>query len=231
VQPTLAPLINSSAKRVLDIAGISAVTSAGAGCCGALSLHLGGEADARKQARTNIDAWWPEIENGCEAIVVTASGCGVTVKEYGQLLVDDKRYAKKAEAISIKARDLSEVIHQEQPKGLREGARRRVAFHSPCTLQHGQGIQGVVEDILESYGWQITSVRDQHMCCGSAGTYSILQPRIASRLREAKLAALIEDSPEVIASANIGCLLHMQKVSEIPVRHWVELLDPQNSHV
>jgi glycolate oxidase iron-sulfur subunit len=231
VQPALAPSINASAKRVLDIAGISLVEPTKAGCCGALSLHLGGTIEAEKLARKNIDAWWPEIQKGCEAIIMTASGCGVTVRDYGQLLAEDKTYAEKATKISSMVRDLSEVIAREQPNGLRQGNRRRVAFHSPCTLQHGQKIHNSIEEILQSYGWEMSFVRDQHICCGSAGTYSILQKRIANQLREEKLKALNENNPEMIASANIGCLIHLEKSSDIPVRHWIELLDPANSYV
>jgi glycolate oxidase iron-sulfur subunit len=176
--------------------------------------------------RGNIDAWWPEIEKGCEAIVMTASGCGVTVREYGQLLARDRAYAERAVRISSLARDLSEVVAIENPGSLPSGNARRVAFHSPCTLQHGQKIHGQVEELLRRYGWQLATVRDAHLCCGSAGSYSLLQPSIADRLLKNKLAVLQEDEPELIASANIGCLLHLGKEAHLPVRHWIELLDP-----
>jgi glycolate oxidase iron-sulfur subunit len=229
VQPALAPVINAAAARVLDRAGISVVVPRNAGCCGALSLHLGATAEAERHMRVNIDAWWPEIEKGCEAIVMTASGCGVTVREYGQLLARDKSYADKAARISAMALDLSEVVSVEKPGGLPVGNARRVAYHPPCTLGHGQKVHGRVEEILGHYGWQLTTVRDAHLCCGSAGTYSLLQPNIANRLLRNKLAVLQEDQPELIASANIGCLLHLGKEARLPVRHWIELLDPETA--
>jgi glycolate oxidase iron-sulfur subunit len=226
VQPALIPAINAAAVRVLDRAGISVVVPPEAGCCGALSLHLGSTAEAEGHIRRNIDAWWPEIERGCEAIVMTASGCGVTVREYGQLLARDRAYAKKAERISSLTLDLSEVVAVEKPPGLPNGNARRVAYHAPCTLQHGQKVHGQVEELLRRYGWQLARVTDGHLCCGSAGSYSLLQPSIANRLLQNKLSALEKDGPEFIASANIGCLLHLGKETRLPVRHWVELLDP-----
>ncbi len=226
VQPALIPVINAAAARVLDRAGISVVVPPEAGCCGALSLHLGATAEAERYMRRNIDAWWPEIEKGCEAIVMTASGCGVTVREYGQLLARDRAYAEKAARISSLTRDLSEVVAVEKPGGLPSGNARRVAYHAPCTLQHGQKVHGQVEELLRRYGWQLATVREAHLCCGSAGSYSLLQPRIANRLLRNKLAVLQEDQPELIASANIGCLLHLGKEARLPVRHWIELLDP-----
>ncbi len=182
VQPALIPVINAAAARVLDRAGISVVVSPEAGCCGALSLHLGSTAEAERHIRGNIDAWWPEIEKGCEAVVMTASGCGVTVREYGQLLARDRAYAEKAARISSLTLDLSEVVAVEKPTGLPSGNSRRVAYHAPCTLQHGQKVDGQVEELLRRYGWQLVSVSDGHLCCGSAGSYSLLQPSIANRL-------------------------------------------------
>ena len=226
VQPALIPAINAAAARVLDRAGISVVVSPEAGCCGALSLHLGATAEAERHIRGNIDAWWPEIEKGCEAVVMTASGCGVTVREYGQLLARDRAYAEKAARISSLTLDLSEVVAVEKPTGLPSGNSRRVAYHAPCTLQHGQKVHGQVEELLRRYGWQLARVSDGHLCCGSAGSYSLLQPSIANRLLRNKLAVLQEDHPELIASANIGCLLHLGKEARLPVRHWIELLDP-----
>ena len=225
VQPAIAPSINTVAKKVLNKAGISLLVKPNSGCCGALSLHLDGTAEAKRLARKNIDAWWPDLVNGCEAIVMTASGCGVTVREYGQLLVDDQAYSEKALKVSSIVRDLSEVVASEKPPGLKWGDHRHVAFHSPCTLQHGQRVNGLVEKILASNGWNISEVKDQHMCCGSAGTYSFLQSDIANNLREAKLVRLKENSPELIASANLGCIMHLGKASDIPVVHWIELLD------
>jgi glycolate oxidase iron-sulfur subunit len=176
--------------------------------------------------RGNIDAWWPEIEKGCEAIVMTASGCGVTVREYGQLLAGDRVYAEKAARVSSLTFDLSEIVREEIPDGLTTGKGRRVAFHSPCTLQHGQQIHGHVEELLLHYGWRLTAVRDGHLCCGSAGAYSLLQSTLANQLLRKKLMALQGGQPELIASANIGCLLHLEKEASVSVRHWIELLDP-----
>jgi glycolate oxidase iron-sulfur subunit len=181
--------------------------------------------------RRNIDAWWPEIEKGCEAIVMTASGCGVTVREYGTLLARDRDYAEKAAQISSMTLDLSEVVVVEKPRGLPSGNKRRVAYHAPCTLQHGQKVHGEVETLLDHYGWQRTTVRESHLCCGSAGSYSLLQPSIASRLLSNRLSALQEGQPELIASANIGCLLHLEKEAHLPVRHWIELLDPESIQI
>jgi glycolate oxidase iron-sulfur subunit len=174
--------------------------------------------------RALIDAWWPAVERGeVEAIVVTASGCGVTVKDYGHLLAQDKNYRDKAARISALAKDLCEVVPFD---GIPEGrARGRVAFQSPCTLQHGQQIRGMVEACLARAGFELAAVRDAHLCCGSAGTYSLLHPAIAGELRARKLEALQEDAPECIATANIGCLSHLQERARVPVRHWIELLD------
>jgi glycolate oxidase iron-sulfur subunit len=176
--------------------------------------------------RRNIDAWWPAIENGAEAILITASGCAPMVKEYGRLLVDDAVYADKAARVSELARDISEFIAAEMTgKQLaRTAPRTRVAFHSPCTLQHGQGITNVVEPLLERAGYQLVTVADSHLCCGSAGTYSILQPELATRLRDNKLAALQMEAPDIIATANIGCHTHLQGAAGVPVVHWIELL-------
>ena len=224
VQPALAPGINAAAARVLDRIGISLVEVPGAGCCGALRFHLNDQDGGRDDMRALIDAWWPMVERGeVEAIVMTASGCGVTVREYGDLLAHDPRYRDKAKRISSLTRDLSEVIPPEAVKALR--ARGRVAFQAPCTLQHGQKVRGAAERLLERAGYELAPVRDGHLCCGSAGTYSILQPALSAELRSRKLACLHEGSPQVIATANIGCLSHLQGATRTPVRHWVELLD------
>ncbi len=226
VQAVLAPGINRAAARVFGRLGISLIRVPEAGCCGALSYHLEAHAEGLDFMRRNIDAWWPYVERGIEAIVVTASGCGVTVKEYGELLADDPAYAAKARRIAELARDPAEIL-----AGLDLGrlAPRpgKVAFQSPCTLQHGQGLDGVVEGILRRLGFQLIPVADAHLCCGSAGTYSLLQPELARRLRNDKIAALESGSPEIIATANIGCLLHLQAATETPVRHWLELLDQE----
>ncbi|HWI98856.1 MAG TPA: glycolate oxidase subunit GlcF [Burkholderiales bacterium] len=224
VQPGLAPSINAAAARVLDRIGISLVEAPRAGCCGALRFHLNYQQEGRDDMRALIDAWWPLVERGAvEAIVMTASGCGATVKEYGHLLAHDPAYRDKAARIAGLTKDLAEVIPVDAlPPGIAAG---RIAFHSPCTLQHGQQIRGAVESRLARAGFELTGVRDAHLCCGSAGTYSLLQPAIAGELRGRKLAALSEGQPEQIATANIGCLTHLQGASQVPVRHWIEVLD------
>jgi glycolate oxidase iron-sulfur subunit len=228
VQPSIAPSINAATARVLDRAGISLFEVEEAGCCGAVSFHLNYQHDALGYVKRNIDAWWPHVEAGCEAIVVTASGCGTMVKDYGRLLREDPAYAEKARRISDMARDVSEVVAAEReavvakvvPRGL-----PAVAFHSPCTLQHGLRIRGSVESLLAEAGFTLTPVPDGHLCCGSAGTYSILQPDISRDLLRNKVEALESGRPDLIATANIGCLSHIQSGARTPVRHWIELLD------
>ena len=229
VQPTLVPSIDASMARVIDRIGISLVRVAGSGCCGALSQHLAAVEEARAAMRANIDAWWPEIERGAEAIVVTATGCGVQVKEYGELLREDPAYAARAERVAALARDPVEVVAAEWKRlapllSLDRGA-ERVAFHAPCTLQHGLKLAGRVEEILEAIGLELSPVADAHLCCGSAGTYSILQPELSERLRANKIAALEAGRPDIIATANIGCLTHLSAATARPVRHWIEILD------
>jgi glycolate oxidase iron-sulfur subunit len=224
VQPVLAPDINAAAARVLDRLGISLIEARGAGCCGALRFHLNQQEAGRDDMRSLIDAWWPMIESGeVEAIVMTASGCGVTVKEYGDLLAHDPAYRDKAARVASLTKDLSEVI----PPGAvaARGARGRVAFQAPCTLQHGQQIRGTAEALLDGAGYQLVPVKDAHLCCGSAGAYSLLQPALSAELRSRKLARLHEGDPQFIATANIGCLSHLQGATGTPVRHWIELLD------
>jgi glycolate oxidase iron-sulfur subunit len=224
VQPALAPSINAAAARVLDRVGVSLLEVPGAGCCGALRFHLDDQDGGRRDMRALIDAWWPLVAGReTEAIVMTASGCGVTVKEYAHYLGNDPAYRGKAERIAQLTVDLSEAIRPEDlPRGAGKG---RVAFHSPCTLQHGQQVRGKVEALLERVGYELVPVRDAHLCCGSAGTYSLLQPSISAELRTRKLAALEEGAPQAIATANIGCMTHLQQPTATPVRHWIELLD------
>lgn len=236
VQPSLAPDINPAAARVLDRLGISLFKENRAGCCGAVTFHLNKQEDGRDYMRRNIDAWWPHVQAGVEAIVITASGCGTLVKEYGHHLAHDPRYAEKAARISALCRDVSEVVLAESEKlegllkaGSRQATARRVAFHSPCSLQHGLKIRGVVESLLTAAGFTLTSVPDAHLCCGSAGTYSILQPELSQRLLKNKVDALASGQPEVVATANIGCLTHIQGGTAIPVRHWIDLLDERLS--
>jgi glycolate oxidase iron-sulfur subunit len=224
VQPALAPSINAAAARVLDRLGISLVEAPGAGCCGALRFHLNRQDAGRDDMRALIDAWWPLLESGSvEAIVMTASGCGVTVREYAHLLREDPRYRDKARRVSELTRDLSEVIDAEALPRLAEAG--RVAFHSPCTLQHGQQLRGKVEPLLGRLGFELAPVDDAHLCCGSAGTYSLLQPALSRELRSRKLRALQQSHPARIATANIGCLAHLQGGTVTPVRHWIELVD------
>lgn len=228
VQPELAPNINAATARVLDRLGITLFEEKRAACCGALRFHLNDQAAAKDDMRRNIDAWWPHVEAGVEAIVVTASGCGVQVRDYGHALADDAGYADKAARISALCRDPSEILVAERDRllGLLPGGvRGKVAFHSPCTLQHGLKIRGAIEEFLTSAGYLLTPVADGHLCCGSAGTYAVLQPELSGRLRHNKLAALNAGSPQTIATANIGCLTHLQAGSLLPVRHWIELID------
>ena len=228
VQPALAPNINAATARVLDRLGIALSEADGAGCCGAVRFHLNAQDAAGDDMRRNIDAWWPHVEQGVEAIVVTASGCGVQVRDYGHVLTTDAVYAEKAAKISALCRDPAEVVVAEAArlKALLPVAQRgRLAFHSPCTLQHGLKIRGVIESLLTAAGYTLTPVADSHLCCGSAGTYAVLQPALSKQLRDNKLSALNADAPAVIATANIGCLTHLQAGSALPVRHWIELID------
>ena len=229
VQPAMAPNINSATARVLDAAGIQTLVAQEAGCCGAVKFHLNDQEGGRAQMRANIDAWWPFIERGeVEAIVMNASGCGVTVKEYGHLLQHDTAYAQKAQRISDLTRDLSELLPALVPQ--LQGKLRAMpgvfAFHPPCTLQHGQKLRGGVEQSLAQLGFDVRlPLNESHLCCGSAGTYSVLQPDIAHTLRDRKLGHLGALEPVAILSANIGCITHLQSGTATPVRHWVELLD------
>jgi glycolate oxidase iron-sulfur subunit len=230
VQRDLAPSINAATARVLDRLGISLVEAPAAGCCGAVSHHMNAHAEALDYVRANVDAWWPLVEAGAEAIVITASGCGTMVADYGHLLREDPHYAQRATRISAMAKDVSEVVAAEGSALANAFAGRKqrgetLAFHSPCSLQHGLKVRGVVEAILRDAGFTLTAVPDAHLCCGSAGTYAILQPELSQRLLANKVAALESGSPEVIATANIGCLTHIASGTQRPVRHWIEILD------
>jgi glycolate dehydrogenase iron-sulfur subunit len=232
VQPGLSPATNTAAARVLDRLGISLIRAAGAGCCGGVTFHLNAQEAALATMRRNIDTWWPHVEQGAEAVVITASGCGITVKEYGHLLRHDPAYAAKAQRISDLAKDISEVIAAESAKlkplisrRPSTASRQRVAFHCPCTLQHGLKLQGTVELLLKDLGYELTHIEDAHICCGSAGTYSILQPALSQQLRANKIAALESGAPAAILTANIGCQMHLQGATALPVRHWIEAVD------
>ncbi len=228
VQPATAPNTNAHAARILDRFGIRLIAASEATCCGALSQHLSHREEARDFARTNIDAWWPYIEAGAEAIVMTASGCGASVVDYGHMLRNDPDYADKAAHVSALTRDLSDILAAEDLSTLGDlGGGRRVAYHPPCTLQNAPALQDHVGEILKQVGYELTPVPDKHLCCGSAGTYSILQPAMANELRQNKLTNLQSGSPEMIVTANIGCQLHLEAASGLPVRHWIELLEPE----
>ena len=229
VQPSMMPNINSATARVLDAAGIQTLVAPQAGCCGAVKFHLNDQEGGLAQMRANIDAWWPYLESGrVEAIVMNASGCGVTVKEYGHHLQHDARYADKARRVSELTRDLSELLPDLVPV-LREKVRPTpalLAFHPPCSLQHGQQLRGGVERHLSDLGFNVrVALNESHLCCGSAGTYSVLQPELAHRLRDRKLGNLAELQPQAIISANMGCISHLQSGTGTPVKHWIEVLD------
>ncbi len=234
VQPSLSPNTNAAAARVLDRLGISVTPAREAGCCGAAEYHLNAQADGLERARRNIDAWWPAIEAGAEAIVLTASGCGAFVKEYGDLLRGDAAYSAKARRVSELARDLVEVLAAEPLETLQAPASsetdrgrraQRIAVHCPCTLQHAQKLGGAVEAVLTRLGFDLTESADGHLCCGSAGTYSITEPQLARTLRDNKLDALEAGGPDTIVTANIGCQTHLNGAGRTPVRHWIELVD------
>jgi glycolate oxidase iron-sulfur subunit len=227
VQPSMAPNINSATARVLDAFGVQLVVAPNAGCCGALRYHLNDQQGGLDDMRRNIDAWWPLVGQ-VEAIVMNASGCGVTVKEYGHLLAHDSAYAEKAARISAMTRDLSEIMPEfeaELGARLKGKITKRIAFHPPCTLQHGQQIRGKVEGVLRAAGVDVVLCADSHLCCGSAGTYSVLHPQISHELRDRKLANLAATCADEIVSANIGCVTHLQSGTDTPVTHWIELID------
>ena len=225
VQPALSPNTNAAAARVLDRLGISVTPAREAGCCGAVDYHLNAQEAGLDRARRNIDAWWPAIEAGAEAIVQTASGCGAFVKDYAYLLRDDPVYASKAARVSALTKDLVEVLRLTELEQLDVKADKRMAFHCPCTLQHAQKLGGAVEDVLKRLGFQLTAVPDAHLCCGSAGSYSITQPALSKQLRDNKLTALESGKPEVIVTANIGCQTHLDGAGRTPVRHWIEIVE------
>jgi glycolate oxidase iron-sulfur subunit len=238
VQPAMMPNVNSATARVLDAAGIQTLVADGAGCCGALRTHLNDHEGGLADMRRNIDAWWPMVEGlteagAVEAIVMNASGCGVTVKDYGHALARDPAYAEKASRIGALTRDLSELLpdmvpalQKRLPRQEKGAVRGKLAYHPPCTLQHGQQLRGGVETHLAALGFDVQLAgSESHLCCGSAGTYSVLQPELAYKLRDRKLENLTPLQAEVIVSANIGCIQHLGTGTTTPVRHWVEVLD------
>jgi glycolate oxidase iron-sulfur subunit len=233
VQPAMLPGINVATARVLDAAGIQTLVLSASKCCGAINFHLNDQDAAKVQMRANIDAWWPAIEGGAEHIVMNASGCGVMVKDYGHVLASDAAYAAKAKRVSELAVDLGELLPNMLPSLIQKGLQKdklaknlpKIAYHPPCTLQHGQQLKGGVEKHLRELGFEVeVSALESHLCCGSAGTYSVLQPEIAYTLRDRKLAALPQ-AADVIASSNVGCITHLQSGSKTPVQHWIEILD------
>ena len=234
VQPVLAPNINTATAQLLDRLKITLIPTSQVNCCGAVTYHLNKQTESLVFIKQNIDAWWPLIEQGAEAIVITASGCGTMIKEYGHLLVDDPVYAKKAKTISEIAKDLCEVFTEEfatlkdkvlEPIKQKHIETCKVAFHAPCSLQHGQQIKGVVEKLLTSAGYTLTAIEDSHLCCGSAGTYSLLQPELSEKLLDSKIENIERNHPEVIVTANIGCLTQLQGGTKTRVLHWAELLE------
>nr|WP_319564365.1 glycolate oxidase subunit GlcF [uncultured Rhodoferax sp.] len=232
VQPAMSPNINSATARVLDAADIQCVVAAKAGCCGAVKFHLNDQSGGMAEMRANIDAWWPHLEAGVEGIVINASGCGATVKDYGHILRDDPAYAAKAKRVSALAKDVSEWLPELVPKLKSKvaGSASKIVFHPPCSLQHGMQLRGGVEKYMAELGFNVkTTGCEAHLCCGSAGTYSVLNPKISYELRDRKLKNLAqtfgEQPPDEIASANIGCITHLQSGTATRVRHWIELLD------
>ncbi len=229
VQPAMLPNINAATTRVLSAIGIQTVIAPEAGCCGALRSHLSDHEGGLADMRRNIDAWWPAIESGAvERIVINASGCGAVIKEYGDALAHEPQYAERAAKISALSIDLSELLHEIVPalRAALPAGSRKVSVHTPCTLQHAQRLRGGVEAALAELGFTVkTPIGESHLCCGSAGAYSVLNPGIATSLRDRKLKNLTAPEPEVIVSANIGCILHLQSGTDLPVKHWVELID------
>jgi glycolate oxidase iron-sulfur subunit len=227
VQAAATPATNAALARILDRLGISLVTVSGAGCCGAVNYHLGAHADGLDNMRRNIDAWWPAVEAGAEAILSSATGCGSLLADYGELLADDPAYADKARHISALCRDAAQVLAEEDLQTLDIDTRPGpVAVHTPCSQQHALKQPLLVKQILVSAGFELCETRDDHLCCGSAGTYSILQKQRSEDLRNRKLQALEAGQPQLIVTANVGCQLHLGEQSQAPVRHWLELLDP-----
>ena len=231
VQPVLAPEIDLALARVLDQLGISLVRT-DTGCCGAVPQHLSELERARAMARRNIDAWWPHIESGAEAVLVTSSGCGVTVREYDYLLSEDPEYREKARRVVELTADPVEILERENlaPLGSPGAGFGRVAFHSPCTLQHGMKLGGRTEALLRALAFDLVPVADAHLCCGSAGTYSILQPALSENFKRDKLRALTAASPAHVATSNIGCLEHLRDDSPVPVSHWLQIIVDPSTH-
>lgn len=224
IQASTTPGTNTALARLLDTLEISLLSIEEEGCCGAMEYHLSDQAAGLDRMRKLIDLWWPYVESGIERIVATASGCGVMIKDYGELLKDDPNYRDKADTISKLSVDAAEILAQELGDWECPPTGELVAWHAPCTLQHGQQITGVVESLLQKSGVKLVQVAESHLCCGSAGTWSILESRMSSQLLERKLDTLLADKPGLIVTANVGCQLHLQSGTDLPVMHWVELI-------
>jgi glycolate oxidase iron-sulfur subunit len=228
VQPLLSPETNDASTGVLNRLGIETIVSHGEVCCGAINHHMAVDDSGLTFIKDNIDAWWPYIEEGIEAIVISASGCGTMIKDYGYILRNDADYKDKAHQVSMMAKDIGEIIVAEEIETLRKMIKvnsRRIAFQNPCSLQHGQKIKDETESLLKKLGYQIEDIEDANQCCGSEGTYSLLQTELSEKLRRKKISTLEAANPDVIMTANIGCQLHLQQATEIPVKHWIEILE------
>jgi glycolate dehydrogenase iron-sulfur subunit len=228
VQPSLSPQTNSASASLLNKLGIEAIISNGEKCCGAIDHHMAVDGGGLSFLKNNIDEWWPYIEQGIEAIVISASGCGAMIKDYGYILRNDTVYKYKAQRISMLTKDIGEIIAAEDIATLKKiikASPKRFAFQNPCSLQHGQKMEGETEELLKNIGYQIDTIEDANQCCGSAGTYSLLQSDLSEKLRRKKISALDAVKPDVIMTANIGCQLHLQQATEIPVKHWIEILE------
>ena len=222
VQPSLSPEINHATRQVLNALDIELISFSG--CCGAINQHLSDEKNALTTIKNNIDRLISQFDNGLEGIVMTASGCGAMFKDYPHLLRNDELYKEKAKLVADKTFDLTQVINTEELKTKLNVTQENIAVHTPCTLQHAQKLPMNIEAIFSSCGYQLSSIKDKHLCCGSAGTYSITQPKLSEQLREQRLRGLMVAQPDLIVTANIGCLHHLNAGSTVPVRHWIEII-------
>ena len=229
VQSAAAPHFNDATARVFDRIGVSLAETPGVGCCGAVSFHLDAPDEARALARRNIDRWLDDLDAGAEAVIVNASGCAAFIRDYPDILADDPVYAARARLVVERLRDPIEILSQTPPKAIRAPNRPRIAVHDPCTLRNGPALGGAVAGLLGQLGYQPQPVADPHLCCGSAGAYSLLQPGFAGRLRDAKLTALVAHAPDIIYTGNIGCWMHLGGAASVPVRHWIEAVDEVTS--
>jgi glycolate oxidase iron-sulfur subunit len=225
VQAAAAPNFNAAARRVFDRVGVALAETPGVGCCGALAFHLDAPDEARAHVRRNIDIWIHDLDAGAEAIVVAASGCAAFIRDYPDVLADDPAWAAKARRVADHVRDPIEILDGTGLSAERAPSDLKIAVHEPCTLQNGPRLTGRIARLLAGLGYNPQPVADAHLCCGSAGAYSLLQPAFARRLRSDKLAALTAGDPAAIYTANIGCWMHLGETSSVPVRHWIEAVD------